>query len=149
MSPFHRVLGNVGMPSKILIPPCSYALLGLPAQEALFRWFAVTVIQAVTLLSLSIGTCSRDTTFRLVALSAFIPASPIGRVGENTSPYLSPLRTGLDSYPIIRLKPLALQNVCLCVRVCDTLYVGGLNYRFCLCHRLSPLFCDGCAVPLH
>ena len=28
------------MPSKILIPPCSYALLGLPAQEALFRWFA-------------------------------------------------------------------------------------------------------------
>jgi hypothetical protein len=74
---FTEFLGNVGMLNQILIPPCTHALLGLPAQEALFRWFAVTVIQSVTLLSLSVGTCSRDTTFRLVALSAFIPASPI------------------------------------------------------------------------
>jgi hypothetical protein len=63
-----------------------------------------------------------DCQIRLPALTPFTPASGIGRVGENTSPYLSPLRTGLDSCPIIRLKLLALQNVCLCVRVCDTLY---------------------------
>ncbi len=59
---FTEFLGNVGMPIKILIPPCTNALLGLPAQKALFRWFAVTVIQAVTSHLLSIGTCSRDTT---------------------------------------------------------------------------------------
>ena len=99
--------------------------------------------------ALLMGTLLDGYRIRLPVEPPFIPALRIGRVGENTSPYLSPLRTGLDSYPIIRLKPLALQNVCLCVRVCDTLYVGGLNYRFCLCHRLSPLFCDGCAVPLH
>jgi len=74
---FTEFLGNVDMSGQILIPPCTNALLGLPAHEALFRWFGVTVIQVVTLLTLSVGTCSRDTTFRLVALSAFIPASPI------------------------------------------------------------------------
>jgi hypothetical protein len=73
----------------------------------------------------------------------FCPASRIGRVGENTSPYLSPLRTGLDSFPIIRLKLLALQNVCLCVRVYGTLYVGGLDYQFCLCPVFHPYFVMG------
>ena len=30
---FTEFLGNVGMPIKILIPPCTYALLGLPAYQ--------------------------------------------------------------------------------------------------------------------
>ena len=86
---------------------------------------------------------------KLPVLPPFHPALQIGRVGESTSPYFSPLRTGLDSSPIIRLKPLALQNIYLYTCVCDTLYVSRLGYQLCLCHSLSPLFSDGYAAPLH
>ena len=137
----------VGQPGTCQLP-IILARFGTPSVASLFRWLFLTMVQ--TYLRIPTHELLLDVyRIRLPVMAPFTPASGIGRVGENTSPYLSPLRTGLDSCPIIRLKLLALQNVCLCVRVCDTLYVGGLDFRPYLCPRLSPLFCDGCAALLH
>ena len=45
---FTKFLGNVGILGRTLIPPCTNALLGLPAHKALFRWLWMMVIQTMT-----------------------------------------------------------------------------------------------------